>query len=89
MEAAIYGKADIVSLLLAAGADIEAKNSVSKRINTEIYNNSSEIEKRDFSRIFIFIQASNNTSKQIIMIKTINKNITHTNQIIISYISQL
>ena len=33
MEAAIYGKADIVSLLLAAGADIEAKDYVSKRIS--------------------------------------------------------
>ena len=30
MLAARYGKADIVSLLLAAGADIEAKNSVSR-----------------------------------------------------------
>ena len=49
MEAAYNGKADIVSLLLAAGADIEAKNIVSKRIN---------------------------------------KNITHTNQIIISCVSQ-
>ena len=33
MEAADKGKADIVRLLLAAGADIEAKNSVSKRIS--------------------------------------------------------
>ena len=33
MQAAYNGKADIVSLLLAAGADIEAKNSVSKRIS--------------------------------------------------------
>ena len=33
MQAARNGKADIVSLLLAAGADIEAKSSVSKRIS--------------------------------------------------------
>ena len=33
MHAAYNGKADIVSLLLAAGADIEAKNIVSKRIS--------------------------------------------------------
>ena len=33
MQAAYNSKADIVSLLLAAGADIEAKNSVSKRIS--------------------------------------------------------
>ena len=33
MLAADNGKADIMSLLLAAGADIEAKNSVSKRIS--------------------------------------------------------
>ena len=33
MQAAHNGKADIMSLLLAAGADIEAKNSVSKRIS--------------------------------------------------------
>ena len=33
MLAADNGSADIVSLLLAAGADIEAKNSVSKRIS--------------------------------------------------------
>ena len=33
MQAAYNGKADIVSLLLAAGTDIEAKNSVSKRIS--------------------------------------------------------
>ena len=31
--AADNGKADIVSLLLAAGADIEARNNVSKRIS--------------------------------------------------------
>ena len=34
------------------------------------YKNSLEIEKRDFSRIFIFILASDNTSKEIIIIKT-------------------
>ena len=33
MQAAYNGNADIVSLLLAAGADIEAKTSVSKRIS--------------------------------------------------------
>ena len=33
MQAAYTGKADIVSLLLAAGADIEAKDYVSKRIS--------------------------------------------------------
>ena len=33
MQAARYDKADIVSLLLAAGADIEAKSIVSKRIS--------------------------------------------------------
>ena len=33
MEAADNGKADIVSLLLTAGADIEARNIVSKRIS--------------------------------------------------------
>ena len=33
MQAADKGKADIVRLLLAAGADIEARNSVSKRIS--------------------------------------------------------
>ena len=33
MQAACNGKADIVILLLAAGADIEAKTSVSNRIS--------------------------------------------------------
>ena len=33
MQAAYNGKADIVSSLLAAGADIEARDSVSKRIS--------------------------------------------------------
>ena len=32
------------------------------------YKNSSEIEKGDFSRIFIFILASDNTSKEIMII---------------------
>ena len=32
-----------------------------------------KIEKRDFSRIFIFILASNKTSKEIIVIKTKTK----------------
>ena len=33
MWAARYGKADVIKLLLKAGASIEAKNSVSKRIS--------------------------------------------------------
>ena len=33
MYAAIYGKADIIKLLLDAGASIEAKDNVSKRIS--------------------------------------------------------
>ena len=33
MHTAYNGKADIVRLLLAAGADIDAKGSVSKRIS--------------------------------------------------------
>ena len=33
MQAADKGKADIVRFLLAAGADIEARNSVSRRIS--------------------------------------------------------
>ena len=33
MQAVIYDKADIVSLLLGAGADIDAKDYVSKRIS--------------------------------------------------------
>ena len=33
MQAANVGKADIVSLLLEAGADIDAKDYVSKRIS--------------------------------------------------------
>ena len=45
----------------------------------EKYKNSSKIEKRDFSRIFIFILASDNTSKEIIIIiKTITITITIT-----------
>ena len=43
---------------------------INKRKNKEKYKNSSEIEKGDFSRIFIFILASKNTSKKIIIIKT-------------------
>ena len=42
-----------------------------KRRNKEKYNNSWEIDKRDFPRIFIFILASDNTSKNVIVIKTI------------------
>ena len=41
--------------------------------NKEKYKISWEIEKRDFSRIFIFILASNNTSKKFIIIKTKTK----------------
>ena len=41
--------------------------------NKEKYKNLWEIDKRDFSRIFIFILASNNTSKEIIIIKTKTK----------------
>ena len=37
------------------------------------YKNSSEIEKGDFSRIFIFILASNSTSNKINIIKTKTK----------------
>ena len=39
--------------------------------NKEEMKISSEIEIRDFSRIFIFILASDSTSKEIIIIKTI------------------
>ena len=41
--------------------------------NKEKYKNSSEIEKRDFLRMLIFIIASNNTSNKIIIIKTKTK----------------
>ena len=41
--------------------------------NKEKYKNSWEIEKRDFSRIAIFILASDSTSKEIIIIKTKTK----------------
>ena len=41
--------------------------------NKEKYKNLWEIDKRDFSRIFISILASNNTSKEIIIIKTKTK----------------
>ena len=41
--------------------------------NKEKYKNSSEIEKGDFSRIFIFILASNKTSKEIVIIKAKTK----------------
>ena len=41
--------------------------------NKEKYKNSSEIEKGDFSRISIFILASNNTSKKFIIMKTKTK----------------
>ena len=41
--------------------------------NEEIKKNTWEIEKRDFSRILIFILASDNTSKKIIVIQTKTK----------------
>ena len=41
-----------------------------KSKNKEKYKSPWEIEKGDFSRIFIFILASDNTSKKIIIIKT-------------------
>ena len=41
--------------------------------NGEKYKNLWEIEMRDFSRIFILILASNNTSNKIIIIKTKTK----------------
>ena len=44
-----------------------------KSKNKGKYKNSSEIEKRDFSRIFIFMLASNNTSNKMIIIKTKTK----------------
>ena len=48
-----------------------------KSKNKGKYQNSWEIDKRDFSRIFIFILASDNTSKEIIIIiKTITITIT-------------
>ena len=56
--------------------DTKTKNIKKKRRNKEIYNNSSEIEKKDFSRIFIFILASNKTSKNIIVIETITITLT-------------
>ena len=56
--------------------DTKIKNIKKKRRNKEKYNNSWEIEKRDFSRIFIFILTSDNTSKNVIVIKTITITIT-------------
>ena len=44
--------------------------------NKEKYKISWEIEKRDFSRISIFILASDKTSKEIIIIKTTTITIT-------------
>ena len=43
---------------------------INKMKNREKYKSPWEIEKGDFSRIFFFILASNNTSKEIIIIKT-------------------
>ena len=57
--------------------DTKTKNiKKKKRRNKEIYNNSWEIDKRDFSRIFIFILAGDKTSKNVIIIKTITITIT-------------
>ena len=44
------------------------ENIIKKRRNKEKYKNSSKIEMRDSSRIFIFILASDKTSKEIIII---------------------
>ena len=44
-----------------------------KSKNKEKYKSPWEIEKGDFSRIFIFILASNNTSNKMIIIKTKTK----------------
>ena len=44
------------------------ENIIKKRRNKEKYQNSSKIEMRDSSRIFIFILASDKTSKEIIII---------------------
>ena len=46
---------------------------INKWRNKEKYKSPSEIEKGDFSRIFIFILARYNTSNKIIIIKTITK----------------
>ena len=56
--------------------DTKTNNIKKKRRNEEKYNNSWEIDKRDFSRIFIFMLASNNTSKNVIAIGTITITIT-------------
>ena len=53
--------------------DTKTNNIKKKRRNKEIYNNSWEIDKRDFSRIFIFILASDSTSKENIIIETKTK----------------
>ena len=46
---------------------------IKKWKNKEKYKNSWEIEKGDFLRMLIFILASDNTSKKIIIIKTKTK----------------
>ena len=51
----------------------EERKKIKKWKNKEKHKNSWKIEMRDFSRIFIFIEASDNTSKQIIIIKTKTK----------------
>ena len=58
--------------------DSKINKKKKKRRNKETYNNSWEIDKRDFSRIFIFILASNKTSKNIIVIETTTMIITIT-----------
>ena len=55
---------------------IEEIQKLIKWRNKEKYENSSEIEMRDFSRILIFTLASDNTSNKIIIIKTKTKTIT-------------
>ena len=56
--------------------DRKTKNIKKKRRNKEKYNNSWEIDKGDFSRIFIFILASDKITKNVIVIKTITITIT-------------
>ena len=48
MQAAIYGTAHSVRLLLAAGADIEARNTVSKRISIYLQRGDYKIKNNVF-----------------------------------------
>ena len=67
---------------------------IKKLQNTEIkkYRKEQNIDEKLKRRIYQIHSSSykqaTRQDKQIIIIKTINKNINHTNQIIISYISQ-